>query len=108
MIALDKKAQRLKLVPGNPEIFGSQDTFEADRRFDCAYHRNSSERNVRAGRDSAEIILTMYYQPSRVRFSPGDMVRLDDAQYDIEYIHDDSTGDDLDYIEIKYHAKDKR
>lgn len=105
MITLDKRAQRLKFTPGNPEVYGSSDTYEADRRFDCAYHRNSSERNVRAGRDSSEVIITLYYQPSRVKFADGDRVRFDGMLYDIVYIHEDSAGDDLDYIEARLYGK---
>jgi len=101
MIDLDTKAQKLVYTPATPETFGSVATYTASRVFDCCYTRNSSERNVRAGKDSSEIILTLWYNSTQVTFSSGDKVLLKGANYSIMQIGNDSSGNELNYLELK-------
>jgi hypothetical protein len=101
MIELNTKARKLEYVPGNPAVWGSSPSYKSAKRFDCAWNRNTSERNVRAGRDSAQIVITMYYRPSQVSFTLSDRITLDNLIYEIMYKHADSAGDDLGYMELR-------
>jgi hypothetical protein len=101
MIELDKKARRLVYTPGNPAVWGSSDTWTSGKTFDCSYNRNTAERNVRAGRDSAQVSITLYYRPSQIKFTQSDRIAFDATIFEIMYQHQDSGGDDLNYVELR-------
>ena len=101
MTELKQKARRLVYKPAAPDTWGSVETYTPGRLFDCAYNSNSAERNVRAGRDSDEKTLTVYYDSSYTKLANGDRVEINGRVYAIMYIIDDSSGDSLAMAELK-------
>jgi hypothetical protein len=74
MIKMSVRAQKLQFVPRNPAVFGSVDTWELGKRFNCAKSSLTAEMLVRAGRDSAELGYRIWY--TGVVLNTGDRVRL--------------------------------
>lgn len=95
------KAKVLKYVAATPSVFGSVESWVDGRTFNCSWNRNSSERNVRAGRDSDEVIISLYYYPATVKINIQDRIELNNRIYDILYLHDDSSLDDENMLELK-------
>lgn len=95
------KAKVLKYTAAVPSVFGSVETWAAGRTFNCSWNRNTSERNVRAGRDSEEVVISLYYQPATVKIDIQDRIELSGKQYAILYLHNDSSQDDEGMMELK-------
>jgi hypothetical protein len=101
MIEYKQKARRLVYQPANPATWGSVETWRPGRLFDCAYHSNSAERNVRAGRDSDEQTVSLYYDQSLAKLNNTDRVLLSGREYAIMYLRIDSTGEGESLAELK-------
>lgn len=95
------KANVLKYSPATPSVFGSTETWTQGKSFNCSWNRNSAERNVRAGRDSDEAVITMYYNPATVKINIQDRILLSGRTYAILFLHNDSSGEDENMMELK-------
>ena len=95
------KARVLVHIPAIPSVFGSVETWTQGKQFNCSWNRNSAERNVRAGRDSDEAVITLYYNPATVKIRTQDRILIDDRTYAILYLREDTSGEDTNYMELK-------
>lgn len=98
MIELNQRAVKLQFTPRNPEIWDSVDTWTAVKKFPCAYSSLTSEMQVRAGRDSAEKGLRVWFTDVKLR--AGDRIRLGGNLWLVVYA-DDASANGLSYCDVK-------
>ena len=96
-------ANKLKLTPGDPAAMNPADRVEGYRqsaRFRCDYRPITAAQQVRAGRDSAERGLRVYYRGRDVSLSNGDRLLIDGKTWSVitpGYIDSGNSG--MAYIE---------
>lgn len=98
MIELNQRGVKLQFTPRDPEVWDSVDTWTAVKKFPCGYASLTSEMQVRAGRDSAEKGLRVYY--TDVKLAAGDRIRLGGSQWLVVYA-DDMSANGLNYCDVK-------
>ena len=101
MNSLKARATVYKHTPADPTAWGSVETWARGKTFRCAFFAQSPERNVRAGRDSAEKTLELHYNAAIVHIDQADRVEVDGRTYAIMVLHSDSSGEDTSYMELK-------
>jgi hypothetical protein len=91
---------KLQFVPRNPSVFGSQDTWSPVKNFGIdSMARNTSEMQVRAGRDSAEETYRIWY--SGVKLHEGDRVKVKAKDWLVVFVYSDSLQIVPNYADIK-------
>jgi hypothetical protein len=98
MIDLNTKAVKLEFVTRNPDIWDSVDSWKATVKFYCAYSSITTEMQVRAGRDSGEKGLRVWYKD--VELKAGDRLKIIGSQWLVVY-SDDSSSSGIKYCDVK-------
>ena len=96
-------ANNLKLTPGDPTAMDPADreeSYQQSARFRCAYRPITAPQQVRAGRDSAERGIRVFYRGRDVSLSNGDRLLIDGRKWSVitpAYV--DSTNSVMSYVD---------
>ncbi|MBA4274019.1 MAG: hypothetical protein C0436_00035 [Alphaproteobacteria bacterium] len=99
MIDLSTKAVKLRFTPRDPEQWGSVDSWMAAKKFYCGYATLSSEQQVRAGRDSAERGLRVWYRD--ITLASGDRLRIGGNEWLVVYVDEQGDVSGVQYCDVK-------
>ncbi len=98
---LDSLAYKQQFSPSDPEVFGDTDSYYTTHAFRCAWRATAAEQQVRAGRDSNERGIRLWYRPFGVELSQGDRVAVAGRDYDIVYAQPVKSRTELVYADCK-------
>jgi hypothetical protein len=99
MIELTTKAILQEFTPRNPEQWDSVDTWTPKRKFLCGYATLSSEQRVRAGMDSADRALSVWYKDQALR--SGDRLKIKNDAWLVVYVDEQGDVTGLNYCIVK-------
>lgn len=94
-------AYKLKFSPGDPAVFGSSDSYDVSQAFRCDWRPITAEQQIRAGRDSAEKGIRIYYRPMGIELSNGDRIRVRGKEYSVVYADMKRTNTGIIYVDAK-------
>ena len=94
-------AFKKKYTPADPSVFGSVASYAIVKSFKCAWRAVTAEQQIRAGRDSEEKAIRIWYRPIDVELSNGDRVALSGVDYDIFYVDPPRTRTGIVFADCK-------
>lgn len=94
-------AFKKQFTAGDPAVFGSTDSYDATQSFRCAWRPITAEQQIRAGRDSAEKGIRVFYRPYGMELVNGDRVALAGVDYDVIYADPPKTRTGIVYVDCK-------
>ena len=94
-------AFKKQFSPADPAVFGSVDTYATTQSFRCQWRAISAEQQIRAGRDSAERGIRLWYRPYGIELVTGDRVAVNGVDYDVVYAQPVKSRTAIVYVDCK-------
>ena len=100
-MTLTDLAYKQQFSPADPAVFGDTDSYYTTQAFRCNWRATAAEQQVRAGRDSTERGIRLWYRPFGIQLVQGDMVNVAGRDYDVVYAQPPKSRTELVYVDCK-------
>ena len=94
-------AFKKQFSPADPAVWGDEDSYDTTQSFRCQWRAISAEQQIRAGRDSAERGIRLWYRPYGMQLVTGDRVSVNGSDYDVVYAQPVKSRTAIVYVDCK-------